>query len=524
MREVYCRSACARLASHSSQLRYAPLSILPLGSFPPISSNPQVAASSATKTAEPVEEESTMLRVIISGAPASGKGTQCEEIVKKYGLAHISTGDLLRDEVACDTENGRQAKAFMDAGQLVPDDLVISMVQARLSQPDARTKGWLLDGFPRSPAQAQALMDAGVVPDVFLLLQVPDSILVERVVGRRLDPHTNRIYHLTFSPPESEEVRARLIQRSDDTEEKALARVEVYKKHVTHVVNAYREKLVEVNGHRGKHEVFADISSALDKARADKEGAPAAAEEGTWRGMPTRLNDIPHSREIRQYFYDDACSAAVNAVAAGKQRIKIFSLQFPLARLIISKPSPSIPSSCRTPFLASTSLNPSFPRTVLLSNLLTPHSLHCIAHCSPVDHSLCRSHPMCHSPLPPHVPLTAPTPCATHRSHPMCHSPLPPHVPLTAPTPCATHRSHPMCHSPLPPHVPLTAPTPCATHRSHPMCHSSLPPHVPLTAPTPCATHRSHPMCHSPLPPHVPLTAPTPCATQQKMYHTGLVT
>ncbi|CAI7796968.1 unnamed protein product [Closterium sp. NIES-54] len=282
--------------------------------------------------------------------------------------------DLLRDEVARGTENGRQAKAFMDAGQLVPDDLVISMVRERLSQPDARSKGWLLDGFPRSPAQAQALMDSGVVPDVFLLLQVPDGILVDRVVGRRLDPHTNRIYHLTFSPPESEEVRARLIQRSDDTEEKALARVEVYKQHVTHVVNAYREKLVEVNGHRGKHEVFADISSALDKARADKkppfpffptllhpslvnpptcapplllphlclnlvsplppctralvrlcmqQTAAPAAEEGTWRGMPTRLNDIPHSREIRQYFYDDACSAAVNAVAAGKQRIKL---------------------------------------------------------------------------------------------------------------------------------------------------------------------------------------------------------
>ncbi|CAI7834882.1 unnamed protein product [Closterium sp. NIES-54] len=87
----------------------------------------KVAASSAATTAEPAVEESTVLRVIISGAPASGKGTQCEEIVKKYGLAHISTGDLLRDEVARGTENGRQAKAFMDAGQLVPDDLVISV-------------------------------------------------------------------------------------------------------------------------------------------------------------------------------------------------------------------------------------------------------------------------------------------------------------------------------------------------------------------------------------------------------------
>ncbi|GJP74414.1 hypothetical protein CLOP_g4997 [Closterium sp. NIES-67] len=281
----------------------------------------KVAASSAT-TAEPAVEEASVLRVIISGAPASGKGTQCEEIVKKYGLAHISTGDLLRDEVARGTESGRQAKAFMDAGQLVPDQLVIDMVRARLSHPDAQHKGWLLDGFPRSPAQAQALEEVGVVPDVFLLLQVPDSILVDRVVGRRLDPETNRIYHLTFSPPESQEVSARLIQRSDDTEEKALARVEVYKQHVTHVVNAYREKLVEVDGNRGKHEVFADITSALDKAKTDKAAAAGAGSEA-WRGMPTRLNDIPHSREIRQYFYDDACAAAVSAVEAGKQRIKL---------------------------------------------------------------------------------------------------------------------------------------------------------------------------------------------------------
>ncbi|GJP40316.1 hypothetical protein CLOM_g24595 [Closterium sp. NIES-68] len=282
----------------------------------------KVAASSAT-TAEPAVEEASVLRVIISGAPASGKGTQCEEIVKKYGLAHISTGDLLRDEVARGTESGRQAKAFMDAGQLVPDQLVIDMVRARLSHPDTQHKGWLLDGFPRSPAQAQALEEAGVVPDVFLLLQVPDSILVDRVVGRRLDPETNRIYHLTFSPPESQEVSARLIQRSDDTEEKALARVEVYKQHVTHVVNAYREKLVEVDGNRGKHEVFADITSALDKAKTDKQAAAAGAGSEAWRGMPTRLNDIPHSREIRQYFYDDACAAAVSAVEAGKQRIKL---------------------------------------------------------------------------------------------------------------------------------------------------------------------------------------------------------
>ncbi|CAI5481948.1 unnamed protein product [Closterium sp. Yama58-4] len=200
---------------------------------------------------------------MISGAPASGKGTQCELIVQKYGLTHISAGDLLRAEVAAGTEGGRQAKAHMDAGRLVPDDVVVTIVKNRLAQEDAASRGWLLDGYPRSLSQAQALLALDISPDVFILLDVPQEILVERVVGRRLDPATNRIYHLSFSPPETEEIAARLTQRSDDTEEKVKARLETHNANVASVLDVYAGKLVQVNGHRGKEEVFADIDSIL---------------------------------------------------------------------------------------------------------------------------------------------------------------------------------------------------------------------------------------------------------------------
>eukprot|EP01023_Acetabularia_acetabulum_P023720 TRINITY_DN230_c0_g1_i3.p1 TRINITY_DN230_c0_g1~~TRINITY_DN230_c0_g1_i3.p1 ORF type:complete len:214 (+),score=51.28 TRINITY_DN230_c0_g1_i3:164-805(+) len=129
-----------------------------------------------------------VLGVIISGAPGSGKGTQCEKIKEKYGLIHISVGDLLRAEVNGGSEIGKRAKSYMDAGQLVPDEVVVDMVAERLSQKDVQEHGFLLDGFPRTAVQAEALKTKGIIPDVFLLVQVPDEALVERIVGRRMDP------------------------------------------------------------------------------------------------------------------------------------------------------------------------------------------------------------------------------------------------------------------------------------------------------------------------------------------------
>eukprot|EP00985_Skeletonema_marinoi_P021269 scaffold12957_cov148-Skeletonema_marinoi.AAC.4 len=203
-------------------------------------------------------------RLIISGAPASGKGTQCEIIKEKYGVIHLSTGDMLRAAVAAGTDVGKEAKDFMDAGKLVPDEVIIGIVKDRLEESDCVKSGWLLDGFPRTPAQAEALVDAGVSADCFIFLAVPDDILVERVVGRRTDPETGKIYHLTFSPPEDEEVLARLDQRSDDTEEKVKVRLEEFRANVDAVKGVYTDISVEVDGTKEPEEISVTIIEAID--------------------------------------------------------------------------------------------------------------------------------------------------------------------------------------------------------------------------------------------------------------------
>jgi adenylate kinase len=205
-------------------------------------------------------------QVIIAGAPASGKGTQCELIVARYGLVHISTGDMLRAAVAEGSPLGEAAKHYMDSGELVPDELVIAMLRERLAQDDCRERGWLLDGFPRTEAQAQALDDAGVSPDAVVMLDVPDDLLVQRVVGRRIDPVTGAIYHLQFDPPDQPEVACRLEQRSDDTEEKAQTRLGAFHTHVKSINSHYAAVISQVDGNRPKQDVFADVVSVIDSA------------------------------------------------------------------------------------------------------------------------------------------------------------------------------------------------------------------------------------------------------------------
>ena len=138
------------------------------------------------------------------------------------------------------------------------------MVKNRLAQPDAQTKGWLLDGYPRSASQGAALQAAGIAPELFLLLEVPDDVLVERVVGRRLDPETGKIYHLKFAPPPPEVV-PRLTIRSDDTEEKARNRLAVHARNVEAVRGMYASCLRVLDGNRDKKAVFADIAAAITK-------------------------------------------------------------------------------------------------------------------------------------------------------------------------------------------------------------------------------------------------------------------
>lgn len=175
---------------------------------------------------------------------------------------------MLRAAVAAETDVGKQAKDFMDAGKLVPDEVIIGVVKDRLDESDCVESGWLLDGFPRTPGQAEALADAGVSADCFIFLNVPDDVLVERVVGRRTDPETGKIYHMTFSPPEDEEVLARLEQRSDDTEEKVKVRLEQFHANVDAVKGGYTDIYVEVDGTKKPDEVLETIVTAIDSVLA----------------------------------------------------------------------------------------------------------------------------------------------------------------------------------------------------------------------------------------------------------------
>lgn len=204
-------------------------------------------------------------KILISGPPASGKGTQCNLLVEHYGVVHISTGDMLREAVKAKTSLGVEAKKYMDLGTLVPDDLVISLLQDRIVQDDCRQKGWLLDGFPRTAVQAQALDDAGITPSAVILLEAPDDVLVERVVGRRIDPETGEIYHVAFNPPPSTEIAGRLISRSDDSEEKARIRLRTYYQHSQSILDHYSSVVKKIDGNRSKGDIFDDIVNIIDK-------------------------------------------------------------------------------------------------------------------------------------------------------------------------------------------------------------------------------------------------------------------
>jgi adenylate kinase len=175
------------------------------------------------------------VRLVLLGPPGAGKGTQAVHIARAFGVPRIATGDIFRENVANDTELGQEAKAYMDRGDLVPDDVVIRMVNDRLAQDDA-VKGFLLDGFPRTVPQAMALEDLlanhNRPLDVVLRFNVPESEIVNRIVNRRTCPKDGNVYHLQFAPPREDmvcdECGTQLIHRKDDTEEVVRHRLEEY--------------------------------------------------------------------------------------------------------------------------------------------------------------------------------------------------------------------------------------------------------------------------------------------------------
>ena len=183
------------------------------------------------------------MRMILLGAPGAGKGTQAQFISEKYNIPQISTGDMLRAAVKVQTELGIKAKAVMDAGGLVSDDIIIGLVKERISEDDCK-RGFLFDGFPRTIPQAEAMVDAGVNIDHVLEIAVDDEEIVARLSGRRVHPGSGRIYHVIHNPPQQpgvdDETGEALVQRDDDHEDTVRKRLEVYHSQTSPLIDFYR--------------------------------------------------------------------------------------------------------------------------------------------------------------------------------------------------------------------------------------------------------------------------------------------
>jgi adenylate kinase len=213
--------------------------------------------------------------IVLLGPPGAGKGTQAQIIAEKYELVHVSSGDLFRENLKNETDLGKLAQTFMKRGELVPDDVTIAMVRDRLSRPDCRN-GALLDGFPRTPAQAEALsrmlQELGGAVNLVPYICVPEEILVERLGGRWTCRANGHVFHEKFNPPAvagiCDEDGSELYQRDDDKPETVKNRIKVYQEQTAPLITYYQEKglLVEVDGTKPIEAVTTDLLHAIDKA------------------------------------------------------------------------------------------------------------------------------------------------------------------------------------------------------------------------------------------------------------------
>lgn len=214
------------------------------------------------------------MNIIFLGPPGAGKGTQADAIISTYGIPQISTGEIIRNTIRCDTPLSHELRHYTDRGNLVPDELVNRMVDDRLSKPDCAT-GFLLDGFPRTIRQAEALEQMlsrrGRRLDHVLLLEVPDDILVKRITGRRMHKQSGRIYHLEFDPPPSS-VTPDLVQRDDDTESVIKNRLREYHEKTAPLIPFYDALglLRRIDGHQPPEAVRRCIFAALEPSSSSR--------------------------------------------------------------------------------------------------------------------------------------------------------------------------------------------------------------------------------------------------------------
>lgn len=208
------------------------------------------------------------MRLVFLGPPGVGKGSQAVRVSEKYGIPQIATGDILREAVQKETELGKRAKEFMNAGSLVPDEIVIGIIKERLKEDDCQ-RGFVLDGFPRTIAQAKALGKSGVELERVLSFEADDEIIIKRLSGRRTCPSCLLNYHLKFNPPEVEgicnECGSELYQRDDDKEDVIKKRLKVYKEQTEPLVSYYEMEgnLVRIRGEGGIEEVARKIDENL---------------------------------------------------------------------------------------------------------------------------------------------------------------------------------------------------------------------------------------------------------------------
>jgi adenylate kinase len=220
------------------------------------------------------------MRILLLGQPGAGKGTQAQYLVAKYGIPQISTGDMLRAAIQSGSALGAQAKGYMDRGALVPDALVIELVKDRVKQPDA-ANGFIMDGFPRTIGQAEALRSAGLDIDWVIDFQVDDDEILRRMSGRRVHPASGRSYHIHFNPPKAagvDDLTGELLeQRPDDKEETVRTRIETYHNQTKPLVDYYVDwassgdarapRYVSINGQGPVEEIRDRIFAAVDSPR-----------------------------------------------------------------------------------------------------------------------------------------------------------------------------------------------------------------------------------------------------------------